>query len=93
MLEGSPDDVFLNFALAMEHAKAGEHEAALARFIRVGELDPNHTASYFQRAQILIGLGRKPEAKAVLADGIAAAQRAGDKHAASEMSQTLSLIG
>ncbi|MBP7935752.1 MAG: tetratricopeptide repeat protein [Phycisphaerae bacterium] len=93
MLAAEPADVFLNFSLAMELVKEGRQEDAVAQFARVSELDPAYVPAYFQRANALVAMGRKADAKAVLQLGIAAARKAGDKHAASEMGQMLSLLG
>jgi predicted Zn-dependent protease len=92
MLASSPGDVFLNFALAMEQVKAGQAESALAGFQRVTELDPNYISAYTQLSNTLIDLGRKDEAKAVLARGVEAATRTGDKHAAGKMRDALKLL-
>lgn len=92
MLASSPDDVFLNFALAMEQVKAGRQEQAVAGFRRVIELDPDYVPAYTQLSNTLIDLGRKEEAKTVLASGVEAATRAGDKHAAGKMSDKLKLL-
>jgi Flp pilus assembly protein TadD len=92
MLASSPDDAFLNFALAMEQVKAGRPEQAVARFQRVAELDPNYLSAYTQLSKTLIALGRKDEARAVLSRGVDAATRTGDKHAAAKMRDTLTLL-
>lgn len=92
MLAAEPDDLFLSFALAMEYVKQGMQEEAVAQFARVSDLDPNHTAAHSQRADVLFALGRKDQARAALADGVAAAERAGDKHAADKMRQAISLM-
>jgi len=92
MLASSPDDVFLSFALAMEQVKAGQQEQAVAGFRRVIELDPDYVPAYTQLSNTLIALGRKDEAKAVLASGVQAATRAGDKHAAGKMREALTLL-
>jgi len=92
MLASSPDDVFLNFALAMERGKAGQQEQAVAGFRRVIELDPDYVPAYTQLSNTLIDLGRKDEAKAVLASGVQAATRTGDKHAAGKMGDKLKLL-
>lgn len=92
MLAASPDDAFLNFALAMEQGKAGRLEQAVAGFRRVIELDPDYVPAYTQLSKALIALGRKDEAKAVLSRGAEAATRVGDKHAAGKMSDALRLL-
>lgn len=93
MLASSPDDVFLNFALAMEQVRAGRQEEAVLAFQRVTELDPTYIAAYTQMSNSLIALGRKEEARGVLSRGVEAAVRAGDKHAADKMRDALKLLG
>ena len=73
MLENEPDDLFLNFALAMEYLKAGRAEEALTQLTRVRQIDPDHVPAYLQAGQALVSLGRKEEAKAMLTEGMAAA--------------------
>jgi Flp pilus assembly protein TadD len=92
MLAATPDDVFLNFALAMEQVKAGQPEQAIARFRRVTELDPKYISAYTQLSHTLIALGRKDEAKVALSRGVEAATLTGDKHAAGKMRDALKLL-
>jgi tetratricopeptide (TPR) repeat protein len=92
MLAAEPDDVFLNFSLAMEYAKQGRGEEALAQFTRLNEIHPDYVPAYFQKATTLVNLDRKAEAREALARGIEVAGRIGDHHAASEMEQMLSLL-
>ena len=91
LLAEDPDDVFLNFGLAMELAKQEPPDPALGRFDRVLELDRDYCAAYYQKGRLLLGLERKDEARAVLTAGVAAARRCGDTHAATEMGELLSL--
>jgi tetratricopeptide (TPR) repeat protein len=92
MLEKSPQDTFLNFGLAMELAKEGLTEDALAQFDRVLQIDPSYLTAYFQKGNALIASGRVPEASAALAAGIAAANASGDLHTASEMRALLDTL-
>jgi Flp pilus assembly protein TadD len=92
MLQADPNDVFLNFSLAMEYAKDNRLDEAVAQFERVNHLDPNHVAAYTQRASALVSLKRTEDARRALEQGIAAAQRTGDTHAADKMTQTLALL-
>ena len=89
MLAKEPDDVFLNFGLAMEWAKEGNVESALAQFDRVLELDATYTGAYFHKGNTLIAAGRGDEAREVLTRGVAVAQRQGNDHAAEEMTGLL----
>jgi len=91
LLAAEPDDVFLNFGLAMELAKQESPEAALRQFERVLELDPGYYAAYYQKGRLLLGARRTEEARQVLTSGVEAAQRAGDAHATSEMQELLDL--
>ena len=92
MLAAEPEDVFLNFSLAMEYARAGRQEEAAGQFARVAELDGDYVAAYPQWANILIALERRSEAREVLNKGIAAAKRINDKHAADQMTKTLNML-
>jgi predicted Zn-dependent protease len=89
MLAKEPDDLFLNFSLAMELAKADQHEECLAQFTHVLELSPDYVAAYFHKGKALMKMRRMEEAKAALQQGIAAAGRCGDHHAESQMKQLL----
>jgi Tfp pilus assembly protein PilF len=89
LLQRQPDDVFLNFAMAMELAKSREPIDALARFDRVITLDPAYTAAYTQKAALLERLVRFGEAVQVYRQGIESAKARGDSHAASKMQEVI----
>lgn len=88
-LEQNPSDAFARYGLAMEHARLGQAEPALAQFNKLLELHPDYTNGYFMAAQTLERAGRTAEAKKMLENGIEAAKRTGNKHALSEMSGML----
>lgn len=92
MLKSSPDDPFLNYGLAMEEAREGNLDAALAQLDRVLKLDPNYVAAYFQQGQLLAGADRIDESRARLTLGIEVADRVGDAHAAGEMREFLASL-
>ena len=81
----NPTDSFARYGLAMEMANAGEVDAAVAEFGRLVEANPDYTAAYQMWAQTLIKAGRADEARPVLENGIAGAQRTGNQHAVREM--------
>ena len=93
LLAKEPDDAFLNFDLAMALAKAGRTPAALERFDRTLQINPNYVAAYFHEARLLADIGRAGEARAILEKGIAAAGAIGDEHARGEMSELLAMLG
>ncbi len=80
-----PGDAFARYGLAMEWMRAGDSDAALEQFAQLRQRHPDYPAGYQQAGQLLIGLRRHGEARALLAAGIAAARRQGDPHAATEM--------
>jgi len=92
MLAKEPNDVFLNFSLAMELAKTDQADECLARFDRVIELDANYVAAYFLKGKTLLKLHRQDEAKAVLQAGAAKAGQLGDRHAKDQMEQLLAAM-
>ena len=89
VLAQNPDDAFARYGLAMEHAKAGDLETSLAEFHDLLTRHPDYTPGYFMTAQTLAAAGRTDEAKRMLVDGIASAQRTGNAHAQSEMTAML----
>ena len=92
MLAQDPDDAFLRYGLAMEHAAAGDDEAAAKEFAALMRGAPDYVPAYLQAGQVLARLGRDDEARAVYRAGVAAAQRAGDAHAAGELQGFLDML-
>jgi len=80
-----PKDPFCTYGIALEHAKAGRHGDALAWLDKTLAADPRYCYAYYQKAKVLSETGKGEDAKAVLRDGMKAAQDAGDAHAHSEM--------
>jgi tetratricopeptide (TPR) repeat protein len=89
VLTANPDDTFARYALGMEYSKAGRVDDAVSEFRRLIGKQPDYANAYFMAAQALAGAERVPEAKAMLQDGIAAANRGRNQHAASEMQAML----
>jgi tetratricopeptide (TPR) repeat protein len=89
ILEQDPANKLARYGLAMEFSNAGQTDAALAEFQKLIAQDPTYANAYFMAAQALQKSERTGEAKAMLSQGIAAAQRAGNRHAESEMQAML----
>lgn len=92
LLHASPQDLFLRYAFAMACASEGDRDTASQRLAAINESDPDHVAAWFQHGKILNELGESDDARRVLKNGIAAARRVGDDHAAEEMMGFLDLI-
>lgn len=88
MLVAEPDDLFLNYALALETAKE-DLELGLQQLAHMNLRFPEHVPAYFRRGQILAETGQIDGAREVLSAGIQTANRVGDLHAAAEMTELL----
>lgn len=85
MLRDEPNDPFLRYGLAMEHASQGNDAQAAEALIDLAQIAPDYVPAYVQAGQALLRLQRLPEARAIWTRGIAAARKCGDAHAAEEM--------
>ncbi len=92
MLEASPDDEFLKYALAIACSSEGDEEEAVRRLATLNEETPDNVSAWFQRAQILARMGEPEDAAQVARGGIEAARRTGDDHAEAEMIGFLDLL-
>lgn len=79
-------DTFTLYALAQEHAKAGDHARAIAFFDRTLAVDPAYCYAYYHKARSQQASGDLPGARATVAEGLRAAHRAGDAKASGELS-------
>jgi hypothetical protein len=89
ILAGHPTDAFTRYGLAMAYAAEGKNEDALREFATTIEHNPDYVPAFQMSAQTLLKLGRTDEARQRLNDGLAAAGRAHNDHAASEMQAML----
>jgi Tfp pilus assembly protein PilF len=92
MLEKDAADPFLHFAMGMEHKKAGNTTEAVTWFNKTLEKDPGYCVAYHQAALAYEDGGDIDAAKRTYHEGIAAARKKGDNHAADEMEAALSMI-
>jgi hypothetical protein len=97
MLAEDPDDAFLRYGLAMEHAGLGDDAACVAvlRDLIARKADDPYIGAYLQAGQALVRMDKIADACAVLRDGIAASGRAGTPdalHARGEMQGLLASI-
>jgi len=93
ILAQNPKDTLARYGLAMEYSNSGQVEDALSEFGSLLATNPDYAAGYFMAAQMLAREGREDEARKMLRDGIAAAQRTGNLHAQSEMEELLRELG
>lgn len=94
MLADDPDDAFLRYGLAMEHASAGDDATCVTvlRDLIARTTATPYVPAFLQAGQALVRLDRIEEACTVLRTGVDAARRAGDTHAQGEMQGLLESI-
>lgn len=92
ILQQDPNNAFARYGLAMEYGNSGQTDRAMEEFGKLLSSNPDYAAGYFMAAQTLVKANRAQEAKTMLENGIAAAQRKGDSHAQSEMQAMLEEI-
>jgi predicted Zn-dependent protease len=88
ILQADPTNAFARYGLAMEHISQGQTDTALAEFTTLIHHNPDYVPAYQMSAQTLARINRSEEAVTRLKEGLTAAHRTGNAHAASEM-QTL----
>lgn len=89
ILSANPADAFARYGLAMAYSAEGKSEEALREFAETTEHNPDYVPAYQMGAQELLKAGRTDEARERLQAGLAACERTGNAHAASEMGAML----
>ena len=89
ILQLDPANAFARYGLAMEHNTQGNTDLALTEFTTLIHHNPDYVPGYQMSAQTLAKLGRTDEAVARLKEGLGAAPRTNNAHAASEMQALL----
>lgn len=85
MLATGRDGALLRYSLGNEYLKAGDAAAAAPHLERAVALDPAYTAAWKLLGRALADSGRPEAALAAYREGIAVAERKGDKQAGKEM--------
>ncbi len=81
----SPDDCFLNHALALEYIKEGQDAQAQVFFEKNRTHDPGYIATYYHLGKLLERSGNTAGALSVYEDGMQCAKAAEDMHAYREL--------
>ncbi|MBX3363421.1 MAG: tetratricopeptide repeat protein [Phycisphaeraceae bacterium] len=89
LLAADPDDPFLLYGLAQEHAREGRYKDAVAWYDRCLGLDPAYLYAYFHKAKAHEALGEVSEAVSTLRIGLEQAKAARDTQAISEIAAYL----
>ena len=85
MLEASPDDPFIIYALARENEKQSATLQALLMYEYLVNHHPDYIATYYHYSKLLYGAGNRIQALALLHQGIEWGMKEKDLHAVAEM--------
>ena len=88
-LAEKPDDAFSRYGLALEYMNAGDAASAETQFRELIQRNPGYVPGYQMLGQLLAKQSRFEDARFILNQGIAAATKAGNGHARSEMESLL----
>lgn len=84
-LKDSPDDCFLNHALALEYVKQGDDETAKVYFEKNLSFDKFYIATYYHLGKLLERSGAQEEAILTYEKGMQVAKAANDMHSYNEL--------
>jgi tetratricopeptide (TPR) repeat protein len=84
-LEQSPNDLFLNHALALEYIKIGDDDQAKLLFEKNRQTDSNYIATYYHLGKLLERTGHTEDAVKIYEIGMAVTKAANDNHAYNEL--------
>lgn len=95
LLEADPNDAFVLYGLAQEHAKQGTdegHTRAIEFYDRCIAADPAYHYAYYHKAMSQIALDDNTAAAATLRVGLASARAARDQKAIGELAALLDQV-
>ncbi len=84
-LAQSPDDCFLNHALALEYIKLNDDAAAQKLFEKNQTFDAGYVATYYHLGKLLERNGQTEQALLIYEKGMEMAKKAGDGHSYNEL--------
>ena len=88
-LKESPEDAFLNYALATEYVGLGDDEKAEGIFRMLLEKHPDYIATYYHLGKLLERKTDKDAAILIYEKGIEKAKKSGERHSLSELQSAL----
>lgn len=85
MLQNSPNEAFLRFAIAKEYEKQADWETALSYYLKIETDSPNYVGVYYHLGKIYEQLNQYEKALITYEKGMHVAKKAGDQHSLSEL--------
>ncbi len=84
-LERTPKEPFILFAIAKEHEKLNDLEAALEYYLKIKANSPEYVGLYYHLGKLYEQLEQPATAFETYKTGMQVAKEAGDQHALSEL--------
>lgn len=88
-LQASPNDSFLQHALALEYVKIGNDASAQKLFETILEREPGYVGSYYHLGKLFERNNSNDKAIEVYKHGMEETKKANDRHAYSELQAAL----
>lgn len=85
MLQGSPKEPFILFAIAKEYEKADDKENALKYYNNLVTEAPDYVGTYYHLGKLHEALEQPEQAVSIYKKGMDIARAAGDTHTLSEL--------
>ncbi len=92
MLSQEPDDIFLQYAIAMEYFSANAFEKALGCLKPIIANKPDYLAAYYQTGKCYEELKQFEEAKSIYEKGVELAQKQSKTKTLNELREALFLL-
>ncbi len=92
MLVKEPNDVFLNYALAMEHLSAEEFKEAEVQFRKVLDINPSYLPCFYQLGQVNEKLDKLDVALDFYKKGVEIATSQKNKKALGELNEAIWML-
>lgn len=92
MLVKEPNDVFLNYALAMEHLSAEEYKEAELQFTKVLSINPTYLPCFYQLGQVNEKLGNNDVALTYYKQGVEFAKSQNNNKALGELNEAIWML-
>ena len=92
LLELEPDDIFLNYALAIEFVGEKKLEDAEKQFLKTVKLNSEYLPCYYQLGQVAEKIKTEKEALEYYKTGLALAQKQNNQKAVNELSEAIWML-
>jgi tetratricopeptide (TPR) repeat protein len=92
MLEKEPEDIFLNYALAVEFVGERKYEEAEKQFLKTAKLNEDYLPCYYQLGQVAEKLNKEKEALEYYNKGVDLAKKQNNNKALNELNEAIWLL-